>query len=104
MNGSDYVWCVQVRSVDPPQFVAEAQDSLDDHVGGFHGFEQCDGCGNSAYELVREDNPERLTEFSVRHRYYMVCTEDPDDEISRQFGGCGARYRVHLQPSRNVQF
>jgi antirestriction protein ArdC len=92
-KADDFVWCVQVRKVDPPQFVAEIDDNLDDHVGGLVGFEQCDNCGNVAYEIVKDGK-----------QYYAVCTEDPDDEISRQFGGCGTRYRVRLEKARQVAF
>jgi hypothetical protein len=92
MNDNDYVWCVQVRSADPPQFIAEDGENLDDYTGDLLAFEQCDGCGNCAYQLKRDGK-----------QFYAVCTDDPDDEFSHH-QPCGAHYRVYRELAREVAF
>jgi hypothetical protein len=99
----DLVYSVQVRSVDPPQFVAETTEDLAMMDGEVMHLEQCDRCGNIAYR-VDADGLERSDGTIAVANAFVVCVEDADSEISRQFGGCGAQYPIRLRPTRRVAF
>jgi hypothetical protein len=96
IDDDDIVYAFQPRAIDPPQFVGESAEDVADRLGEWIGADQCDCCGNSVYEIT-EDVPQS-------GRFYAVCVEDPDDEVSRQFGGCGNRYPIRRLPAREVQF
>lgn len=84
----------QPRKIDPPHFVAENVDDLEDMLGGFVGAEQCDGCGNSTY-LIETDGP----------KYIARCAVDPtDSEEFRHPAPCGTAYRIGIWDEDQVVF
>ena len=82
------------RSIDPPRYVAEDGDELDDRIGDLVPAEQCDGCGNSIYRLTKEGR-----------RYWMICAEDPDEDPEfKHPNPCGSRYPVEIWEEDLVVF
>ena len=65
----------QPRTIDPPQFVAETYDDLADLDRSYIGGPQCDGCGNSTYQIRA-----RTTTPDGPHTYVAHCTVDPSDD------------------------
>lgn len=84
----------QPRSIDPPHFVAEDLNELQEKVGEFVNGEQCDGCGNSVYE-IREGK---------YGQYEAVCAvEDPEGEFAHP-APCGHAYRITIWDEGEVVF
>ena len=87
----------QPRKIDPPQFVAETYDELQELEGSFVGAEQCDGCGNSSYQVrVRMIAP-------GTRQYEAVCAVDPDDADEFRHGDpCGSAYPIRIYDEEEV--
>lgn len=86
------VWATTVRAVDPPQFIAEIEDQLEE--GRDYGLEQCDRCGNTTYALVMHGG-----------HWYVRCTPNPDGIYGGIEGvGCGAEYPVYKRHAEEVVF
>ncbi len=101
VNDDDLVFCVQVREVDPPQFLAEDEDELTDIDGDILSLEQCDRCGLTAF-LVHAET-----------RTVVCCgSEDlaserldlPMADIHAALYGCETIYPIRLRPSKEVSF
>jgi len=89
----------QPRSIDPPKFVAETYDDLQELEGTFIGGGQCDGCGNHSFR-VRVDMIAPGT-----RQYVAVCALDPDEaEEFRHPEPCGAVYRISIFDEDLVEF
>lgn len=89
----------QPRKYDPPQFVAEDLDELEGKEGEFIGGGQCDGCGNSTYE-VRV----RMIQPGVR-QFEAVCCVDPDDDPEfKHPDPCGTAYPIRIYDEDDVTF
>ena len=87
----------QPRKIDPPHFVAETYEDLQDKEGEFIGGEQCDGCGNSVYRImVRLINP-------GTRQYIAKCMNDPDDGFIHP-DPCGAEYNISIYDEDEVVF
>lgn len=81
----------QPRKIDPPQFVAEDYESLQEMEGDFISAEQCDGCGNSSYQIRV-----RMIQPGVK-QYEAVCAVDPDDDPEfAHTAPCGTAYRIKI--------
>ena len=94
----------QPRKIDPPHFVAECYDDLDDMVGDFVGAEQCDGCGNHSYEIRRRLTYPETSERG-RYTYVAVCALDPDEpEEFRHPEPCGTSYPIGVYDEDLVVF
>jgi hypothetical protein len=95
IDDNDYVFAVQPRRYDPPQFVAETEDELDGKIGEFIGCGQCDSCGNSTYRI----------EPGKKRGFVAVCTIDPDDDPEFRWPeACGTRYPIHLERAGDTAF
>jgi len=89
----------QPRKIDPPHFVAEDITDLEDKEGEYIGAEQCDGCGNSCYQIHV-----RMIQPGVR-QYEAVCAVDPDDDPEfRHPDPCGTAYRITIWDENEVVF
>ena len=88
-----YVYAFQPRRYDLPQHVADDREALIDLVGSLISGNQCDGCGNCAYLVVRESE----------NVFRAVCTDDPDDEFSHH-QPCGGKYGIVLKDEDEVEF
>ena len=89
----------QPRRYDPPRFVAEDLEELQEKIGEILSYEQCDNCGNSCYKIE-----ERVT-ASLAHYYEAVCITDPDaDDPEFQWIGCGHRYPIGIYDEDDVCF
>jgi len=118
----DMVICTQVRSVDPPQFIAEDLADLHDRFPGEWGGEQCDACGCCAYTVERIPGVEYDDTILNRRLgsevlvWQVRCSGDPD--LARQYAedgagkeqvlavqqGCGATYRLMWKHENEVAF
>jgi hypothetical protein len=90
----------QPRSIDPPHFVAEDLDELAEKVGEYVSAEQCDGCGNSCYQIRV-----RMIQPGVR-QFEAVCAVDPDT-VGGEFthtDPCGDAYRITIWDEEQVVF
>lgn len=89
----------QPRSIEPPHFVAETYDDLQEMEGDFIGGEQCDGCGNHSYQIRV-----RLIAPGTR-QYEAVCATDPDesDEFKHP-EPCGHAWPIKLWDEDLVTF
>lgn len=89
----------QPRKIDPPHFVAEDLDELEGREGEFLGAEQCDGCGNSTYEIRV-----RMIQPGVR-QFEAVCAVDPTDaDEFRHSDPCGTAYPIRIWDDELVVF
>jgi hypothetical protein len=89
----------QPRKIDPPHFVAEDIDALEELEGSFVGGEQCDGCGNHSYQ-VRV----RMIQPGVR-QFEAVCAVDPDESPEfRHPEPCGTAYPITIWDEDEVVF
>lgn len=83
----------QPRKHDPPQFVAEDLDALEEMVGEYVSGEQCDGCGNSNYQV----RARTLTPDCEHHTFVCVCTNNPlDGEEYQHPEPCGTSYPIGM--------
>lgn len=89
------VYAFQPRKIDPPQHVADDWHQLVRLMDTLIGGDQCDNCGNIAYRVVESHKSGQIT---------AQCTMDPDDDVSRQFGGCGTHYLIRLYDEDEVTF
>jgi len=95
IDDGDYVYAVQVRSVDPPQFVAETEEDLDGKIGEYLGLEQCDGCGNHTFRVAPGN----------KRGFVVVCETDPNgDPEFRHPEPCGHRWPVRLERAGDTVF
>lgn len=104
----DPVLAVQVRSVDPPQHIADDWDDIED--GDSYHLNQCDSCGMTVYKMVRP-HPET-------NKGWVVCCGSKDDaeeafENDNDIDptlymairkGCGAKYPIRTYASEAVTF
>lgn len=107
------VIAVQVRSVDPPQFVAEDMDDLREQFPGEWGGEQCDSCGLTAYTIEPDPefgNPTHPLGWRARCSgsewladEYKQGGADPE-QVEAVRKGCGATYRLSIYNESEVQF
>lgn len=89
----------QPRKIDPPHFVAEDLQELEEKLGEFIGAEQCDGCGNSTYLITS-----RLIQPGVR-QFEAVCMADPDEDPEfRHPDPCGTHYPIKIWDEDLVVF
>src|SRR4051812_5062436 len=96
---SDSVRAFQPRQYDPPRFVAEDIDELEEKEGEYVGAGQCDGCGNSTY-LIQV----RMIAPGTR-QFEAVCAVDPtDDPEFVHPAPCGATYPITIYDSDLVEF
>lgn len=95
-QATDLVYAFWPREIDPPHFVAEDIEDLEDRVGTFIGGAQCDGCGNHSY---------RVEKRSHGHAFFAVCAPDPDEDPEfRHPDPCGEAYAIHLYNADDVVF
>ena len=87
----------QPRKYDPPQFVAENYDDLQDMEGEYIGGGQCDGCGSAVYQIRV-----RMIQPGVR-QYEAVCCNDPDDEFQHP-EPCGTAWPISIWDEDLVAF
>lgn len=89
------VWAFQPRKYDPPRFAAEDSEELAEMVGTYIGAEQCDGCGNNVYRIVKEGS-----------LHFAQCATDPADDGDefQHTDPCGAQYRISLHEDDMVVF
>jgi hypothetical protein len=106
------VIAVQVRRVDPPQYVADDIEDLLDRSSRFWSGEQCDSCGCCAYVI------ERAVDYSSGSVYgwQVRCCGEPDTareyeamgadqaQVDAVRTGCGATYRLGWYHESQVQF
>lgn len=93
------VIAVQVREVDPPQFVAETMDDLREQFPGDWDGEQCDNCGCPGYTIERDPtfgNDTVPLGWVARCSGYTFADESAP--------GCGATYRLRWYPESEVAF
>ena len=95
IDDNDYVYSFTPRRGDGPRFVAETREELDELVGTQIGAEQCDGCGNNVYEIVR-------SEKGVGYHAKCVLDESPDEFTHDS--PCGATYGIHLSRAAETVF
>lgn len=89
----------QPRQIDPPHFVAEDLEELEEKEGEWLGAEQCDGCGNSTYQIRV-----RMIQPGVR-QFEAVCAADPDDDPEfRHSDPCGTAYKISIWDEDLVVF
>jgi hypothetical protein len=93
-DNNKLVIAVQVRSVDPPQLVAEDLADLVDHTP--FDSEQCDSCGCSGYtiRLLSGQPADRITSW------YVVCTGT--DFADGFVEGCGTEYHLTWRKGAEV--
>ena len=106
------VIAVQVRSVDPPQLVAEDMEELKAQFPGKWTGEQCDSCGCTVYTIERDPKFHGDTVLAWTAR----CAGDEDmakdwadmgaDEaaVNATRTGCGAVYRLSFMEEEEVAF
>lgn len=89
----------QPRKIDPPHFVCMEYEELKDMAGQFIGGEQCDGCGNSSYQIRF-----RIIAPGTR-QYFAKCAVDPtDDPEFRHTDPCGNEYSISIYDEDEVVF
>lgn len=87
------------RKIDPPHAITETREELEELVGSFVGAEQCDGCGNSIYRIIREEW--RRDGFI----YLAKCALDPTDDPEFQHADpCGAEWPIASYPVSECVF
>lgn len=92
----DLVYAFQPRKIDPPHFVAESADDLYHLLGSFVGGEQCDGCGNHSYVIMRD---------AASPIYWARCAADPDESDEyRHPAPCGHFYQLSVYDAQDVVF
>jgi hypothetical protein len=110
------VIAVQVRKVDPPQFIAEDMDSLLEEFPGEWGGEQCDSCGCCAYTVeINVRNPKYPASDLIQN-WQVRCSGDPDrareyaeagadpEQVEAVRTGCGTTYRLGRYDENEVAF
>lgn len=90
------VYAFQPRRVDPPHFVGEDLGEVAEKVGSFVPGEQCDGCGNSSYQIRVSD--------TASSGYVAVCAVDPDEIEFKHPEPCGSEYRIAYWGEDEVVF
>src|SRR5438046_44834 len=107
------VIAVQVRSVDPPQFIAETMEDLRQQFPGAWAGEQCDNCGCCAYTIEADPTFDNDT---VPMGWVARCSGDVDlareyeedgagrEQVLAVEHGCGTTYRLRLLHEGEVAF
>lgn len=113
---SDTVIAVQVRKVDPPQFVADDMTDLLERLDNTDRLdwdgEQCDSCGCWTYVIEHvEGKPlDRITGWQVRCCGNADVAEDTKsmggdpEQVEAIRTGCGATYMLRYLPEDEVAF
>jgi len=86
----------QPRKYDPPKFVAEDLDGLEEREGEYIGGGQCDGCGSAVFQI-------RARRIDNWAQWEAVCCNDPDDEFQHP-DPCGAIYPITVWDDDLVEF
>ena len=101
IDDNDFVYAFTPRKIDGPRFVAEDREELDQLVGSQIGAEQCDGCGNNVYEIVRTERGEIA---SGNYSYHAKCVLDESPDEFTHDAPCGAMYRIDLSRAGETVF
>jgi hypothetical protein len=108
----EHVICVQVRSVDAPQHIADDMEDLLDRSSRFWSGEQCDSCGCCAYVIER--NP--VFPDDLVQGWQVRCCGDADEAerwaregadpeaVEAVRTGCGAVYDLRWEHESKVAF
>lgn len=106
------VICVQVRRVDPPQYVADDLEDMLERSSRYWSGEQCDNCGCCAYVIER--NPHFPDDFI--QGWQIRCCGDADEArrwadegaspeaVEAVRTGCGVVYDLRYERESRVAF
>jgi hypothetical protein len=113
------VIAVQVRQVDPPQFIAEDVDDLLERFPGEWGGEQCDNCGCCAYMIEPIPGKTiglRPAPLDLIQNWQVRCCGEPDtadryeadgadpEQVEAVRNGCGTTYPLRRYHESQVAF